>query len=291
MKTKIILALTTISLLYLSCEKENEEVSETLQPVSACFLSSYEGDEIWETYLEFSNCSENATLYIWDFGDSTTSTEENPTHYYSEDGVYIVRLEACNDTGCDVATDTILVNWTQVDKPNIYLYPDKNMNLSLTLNFPFGGEVIKSLPEYHDGWNVFVDISGKIDNAYDYLFYESIQPDVWQYEKGWCIKRESLKDFFETNMKEYNFNEKEIADFINYWIPLLSDYAYYNIYPQQNSQINKVIQMNFSVQPDNLFRLFYGIKGISEFKSLQEPEIKKIQRNGFTVVEWGVFRK
>lgn len=46
----------------------------------------------------FSNTSINATTYAWDFGDGTTSTEENPTHTYSGPGEYLVTLFAY---GCD----------------------------------------------------------------------------------------------------------------------------------------------------------------------------------------------
>ena len=257
----------------------------------ACFNYSYQGDEIWETYVVFTNCSENADSYLWDFGDGTTSVEENPVHYYSEDGMFTVSLTVSNESGSDSANAMVLVDWTMVDKPNIYLYPDENIELCLSLEFPEEGQVIKSIPLYNDGWCVSIDASGKIDNEYDYLFYESVQPDVWQYEEGWCIKRKSLTEFFEAIMGEYEFSDKEIKDFIDYWIPRLVEHEYYNIYPQLNNQIEKVIQLNFSIEPDNVFRLFYGIIGTSEYSELPAPEIEKIKRDGFTVVEWGVFRK
>lgn len=51
-----------------------------------------------EATVEFSNSSINATTYEWDFGDgSALNNEENPTHTYTEAGVYIVILNAWND--------------------------------------------------------------------------------------------------------------------------------------------------------------------------------------------------
>lgn len=40
----------------------------------------------------FSNLSELATSYAWDFGDGTTSVLENPTHVYKTPGLYTVKL-------------------------------------------------------------------------------------------------------------------------------------------------------------------------------------------------------
>lgn len=37
----------------------------------------------------------------WDFGDGTTSTEENPLHEYADEGVYTVTLTVISDFGCE----------------------------------------------------------------------------------------------------------------------------------------------------------------------------------------------
>ncbi|MEQ9440922.1 MAG: PKD-like domain-containing protein [Cyclobacteriaceae bacterium] len=52
------------------------------------------------------NQSIGATIYEWHFGDGTTSDEFEPTHIYTEEGVYDVMLIAFNDQGC---SDTLLI--------------------------------------------------------------------------------------------------------------------------------------------------------------------------------------
>lgn len=52
------------------------------------------------------NLSQNATSYVWEFGDGNTSTETNPLHYYTEEGLFDVMLIANNTYNCP---DTMLV--------------------------------------------------------------------------------------------------------------------------------------------------------------------------------------
>ena len=40
------------------------------------------------------------TQYSWDFGDGTTSTQQNPSHTYTALGVYDVKLVGINSAGC-----------------------------------------------------------------------------------------------------------------------------------------------------------------------------------------------
>lgn len=49
----------------------------------------------------FGNQSTNANTYLWDFGDGNFSSLINPTHTYSDDGIYTVILTAYNDCGPD----------------------------------------------------------------------------------------------------------------------------------------------------------------------------------------------
>lgn len=46
--------------------------------------------------VSFTNASQFATTYLWDFGDDSTSTETNPVHTYALPGVYTVTLTADN---------------------------------------------------------------------------------------------------------------------------------------------------------------------------------------------------
>ncbi|KQC29410.1 PKD domain-containing protein [Flagellimonas eckloniae] len=51
----------------------------------------------------------NIVSYEWDFGDGNTSTDINPTHTYTDEGVYLVTLTVIDDDGAD-GTAAIQVN-------------------------------------------------------------------------------------------------------------------------------------------------------------------------------------
>lgn len=46
------------------------------------------------------NASQNATSYLWDFGDGSTYTDFSPVHYYTEEGLYTIELTANNEFDC-----------------------------------------------------------------------------------------------------------------------------------------------------------------------------------------------
>lgn len=175
-----------------------------------------------------------------------------------------------------------------VKKPNIYIYPTERIHLDIQLIFPNGGKIIESTPNYENGWEIEVLPSGFINNQYDYLFYEAQIPELMQREYGWKINGIDLSSFFMNNLKSLLFAKEEIDDFIEYWIPLLDTTKTYVIYPQFNEELKKIIQLKFSIVPDNLIRVFYLIEESNENINIKTPQIPSFKREGFTVLEWGV---
>ena len=47
--------------------------------------------------------------WLWDFGDGSTSSSQNPTHHYSQNGTYTVKLTAANKNGNNQAIKTSYV--------------------------------------------------------------------------------------------------------------------------------------------------------------------------------------
>jgi uncharacterized repeat protein (TIGR01451 family) len=54
--------------------------------------------------VTFANNSTNAILYLWDFGDTLTSTEVSPAHSYTQPGIYSITLTAVGLSGSETLT-------------------------------------------------------------------------------------------------------------------------------------------------------------------------------------------
>lgn len=54
------------------------------------------------------------------------------------------------------------------------------------------------------------------------------------------------------------FNEQEILDFIEYWTDYLEPGVDYVMYPLLTEGVDAEMPVRFSVQPDNIFRLWFG---------------------------------
>lgn len=179
----------------------------------------------------------------------------------------------------------------QAAKPNIYLYPTEEITLDVVIDFPKGGYVSESIPEYGEGWHVTVTPDGMIDGQYEYLFYESIQPEHYQNARGWVVEASKLNDFFNKNLAQTGFEGREITDFTDYWIPRLNYSPYFVIYPQYADTVDESIKLGFSIVPESILRLIYVVKGVESAEiAIEEPLIPDFERSGFTAVEWGVIR-
>lgn len=77
------------------CNKDDEN------PPAEAPIASFQFEVSTTNFLEvaFTNFSQNASSYQWDFGDGQTSTDKDPTHAYAAAGEYTVVLTASNSEG------------------------------------------------------------------------------------------------------------------------------------------------------------------------------------------------
>lgn len=69
---------------------------------SAAPTANFTYNQIGTTLVFINTSSANATSFLWDFGDGSTSTEVNPVHTYIGEGFYTVTLTAFNSCGPNV---------------------------------------------------------------------------------------------------------------------------------------------------------------------------------------------
>lgn len=112
MRIKSVFALSIVLLTAQSCVEELElpEASSLpdLTPPSASF-SAVESENF--LIYNFSNTSQSATTYAWDFGDGGTSTAVEPEHEFPAEGTYSVTLRASDNLGVSnsISKDVVVV--------------------------------------------------------------------------------------------------------------------------------------------------------------------------------------
>ncbi|MFI5221408.1 MAG: PKD domain-containing protein [Bacteroidia bacterium] len=110
MKTSIkFLSVVFFALVIFSCSKSSDTMVMK-DPMACCSMPST--GTVGQSISFSSSCSTDAGNYKWDFGDSTTSTNANPTHTYLKARIYTVKLTATSSDGMksNDASKSITIN-------------------------------------------------------------------------------------------------------------------------------------------------------------------------------------
>lgn len=177
-------------------------------------------------------------------------------------------------------------------KPIIYLYPEKEMEVTVRLGKP--ENLTSSYPEYTDGWNVVAYPDGTLINKtagtklYS-LYWEGIK-DSSDLDRtiGFIVKGTDSAKFLEEKLEILGLNYKEKEEFIVYWLPKLESHEYNYIYFATEEEIEKEMPLELSIEPDTIIRVRMLFEGLDKNKEIEEQVLMPApERNGFTVVEWG----
>ena len=176
-------------------------------------------------------------------------------------------------------------------KPIIYLYPDKDMEVSVKLKNK--DYITSSYPKYYDGWKVIAKKDGNLidmdtnRNLYS-LYYENKNLVDFKIEQeGFIVKGNEIAEFLEEKLEILGLNERESEEFIIYWLPKLEENKYNYIRFASLDEINTNMPLEITPKPDKVIRILMTFKGLEEPIDIQEQKLEKNSRNGFTVFEWG----
>lgn len=176
-------------------------------------------------------------------------------------------------------------------KPVIYLYPTKTQNINVSVK-PEGG-VTESIPEMGKQWKVTATPEGVItDRAtkteYPYLYWESKDNGkAIDMSEGFVVETKNLQSFFEEKLAILGLNEKEIADFTEYWVPELQGKKYVFITFYSKERIDAEAPLSVSPKPDTVIRVYFDHKKLDSKIETKEQILTPAKRSGFAVVEWG----
>ncbi len=100
----LLMLATVVSLACNSASPASPQGTGSQSPVAADFTSDVTTAEV-ETPIQFTGLSSgDISQRLWEFGDGSSSTEQNPTHTYNDPGAYTVSLTVTGSKGTNTQT-------------------------------------------------------------------------------------------------------------------------------------------------------------------------------------------
>ncbi|NCI51701.1 T9SS type B sorting domain-containing protein [Sediminibacterium roseum] len=161
-------------------------VSVVLQPVLRISLDSYCVDK----QIQFTNLTDTlsigATTWLWDFGDTTTSTAFHPTHTYARAGKHHLRLTAVQAFCAGYTTSADAILDVQAPIPGITMPSVSTYKGTIT---PLA---VRALPNYTYRWNPSRGIDRPDSASVNFDLSSTQQYAVSLISSGGCVTTDSL---------------------------------------------------------------------------------------------------
>jgi uncharacterized surface anchored protein len=176
-------------------------------------------------------------------------------------------------------------------KPVIYLYPEEETAINVQLEYD--GELTHSYPKYPtDGWEITASPDGtlKDQNQKEYyaLFWEGNPNKQDTPNEGFVIPGDQTVAFLEESLETLGLNRREANEFIMFWMPQMENNAYNFIHFSTKEYTDRA-KLLITPKPETIIRVMMLTKPLTHRidMPLQVISSQKIERKGFTVVEWG----
>lgn len=137
--------------------------------------------DILSPVIQFQNYSSNVATYIWNLGDSTSSTTWSPSHMYSDTGTYDITLMLVSPKGC---VDTVR-GIVKVEQHFSFYVPNAFTPNGDGVNDYFKGygvAINKYLLNIYDRWGKLIYTTDDYDKPWDGRVNNNVvQNDVYVY--------------------------------------------------------------------------------------------------------------
>lgn len=175
-------------------------------------------------------------------------------------------------------------------KPVIYLYPKTPTEVSVQIE-PQGG-LSYTDPAYENEWRVRAEPDGRLTDLrsgrmYPYLFWEGRGAIYQAPDKGWVVAQGDVNKFLTDSLGRLGLNQRETADFIEFWEPRLQDAPYYFVSFMGRNVMDRLAPLTVEPKPDTVIRVLMDFKPLDQPIKVESYPLRSVERKGFTVVEWG----
>jgi len=183
-----------------------------------------------------------------------------------------------------------------MEKPIIYLYPEKMQNIHVEVK---NVDFTTVYPDYDGGWDVRAQRDGTLqlcqkdgeplDKGREYyaLYYEgetSLRED-WQ--RGFTVEKKDYKGFLEKKLRILGLSDREAEEFILYWLPRMEKYPSVDLHFAEQSLLDEKVPLEISPKPDTVIRVFMQWRKHLDGKNIPQQELSPVARKGYIAVEWG----
>jgi hypothetical protein len=210
---------------------------------------------------------------------SPTSTSPTPTN---------TTAQATSATTTRAPSSTTSLSPTR--KPAIYFYPQMALQVHVTLRYD--GRLTCTYPSYpEDGWRVTAYPDGRLfsqadGREYSYLYWEGLTETKYDFRRGFVVAGQDTAAFLQEKLAFMGLTPREYNEFIVFWLPQMQDNSYNLITFQGKAYTDQAI-LSIEPKPDSVLRVFMAYKPLQESLEIEEQELSRFERTGFTVVEWG----
>ena len=179
---------------------------------------------------------------------------------------------------------------TTVKKPIVYFYPEDEMDL--TVKYVNEEKLLTTYPKYKNGWNIHLNKDGTFvadDSGREYyaLYFDELPNYKCEFNEGFYVTKDNAISLLEEKMDYIGYTNREVDEFMMYWLPILENNGRSIVYFEQTEERNIECPLEFSINPDTLIRTIIHIKKVEEEVNIPEQQLNHYDRNGFTVTEWG----
>lgn len=233
-------------------------------------------------------------------------SEENSLELITTPGKHIFQFYYSSEY-YEVYTDSLLIEKQHVnrysvflqyaeqmimtEKPVIYLYPETDTTVEVKVD-P-AGKFTFTYPEYNDGWKFKASANGDLtfgEDTYNYLFWESSARYSIHSNglaKGYLVRGDEATTFLKEKLTEAGLTSEEQSDFITYWAPRLAKNDQNFVRFEFNETCDRFAKLDITPKPDHVYRIYMLWYPTNQKNIPSEQIIQKVDRTGFTVVEWG----
>ena len=195
-------------------------------------------------------------------------------------------------------------NSAPVGKPVLYVYPEREQSLTVSLDVEGELGTVYPAPDALEttdwgtraSWTVTASPDGTLTDqgrrTYPSLFWDG-EMTLEAPRQGFIVAREDAVPFLEEKLALLGLTDKEAADFITFWAPQIraNEYTFVSFDASSytaHARYSFTDEAGALVEPDTFIRVFMTIRAADANEEVT-PQVfgPTPTRSGFTAVEWG----